>query len=255
MRYSFTITALSLLSSAFAITVTTPSSDTVWDFSTAKTIKFTSDSSDPSVISIILRSQDGSFQTKLGDNVKTSTGKYTTQPNPSISNGDDYEIQIIDSAGQLAVSDSFTVKKGASDDGTTSSSSSTSSSTSTTSSSSFTSSSGTSDATTFVSVTTTLTSSESSTAPSSTSALSSGMMHLRAILRSNHTNTPFFFAGSSTTSSSTSSSTTTSFSSADASSTTTSASALQSTGAASSQFSAPKGAMALLGAAFALFHV
>lgn len=87
MRYSFTITALSLLSSAFAITVTTPSSDTVWDFSSAKTIKFDSDPNDPSVISIILRSQDGSFQTKLADNVKTSVGKYTTQPNPSISNG------------------------------------------------------------------------------------------------------------------------------------------------------------------------
>lgn len=87
MRYSFTITALSLLSSAFAITVTTPSSNTAWDFSTAKTIKFTSDSSDPSVISIILRSKDGSFQTKLADNVKTSEGEYTTQPNPSISNG------------------------------------------------------------------------------------------------------------------------------------------------------------------------
>jgi hypothetical protein len=87
MRHSFTITALSLLSSAFAITVTTPSSDTEWDFSTAKTIKFTSDSSDPPVISIILRSQDGSFQTKLADNVKTSDGEYKTQPNPSISNG------------------------------------------------------------------------------------------------------------------------------------------------------------------------
>ncbi|KAJ5926032.1 hypothetical protein N7516_007805 [Penicillium verrucosum] len=177
MRYSFTIAALSLLSSAFAITVTTPSSDTVWDFSTAKTIKFTSESSDPSVISILLRSQDGSFQTKLADNVKTSAGEYKTQPNPSISNGDSYEIQIIDSAGQLAVSDIFTVKKGASDDGST------------------------------------------------------------------------------TSSSSTSSSTTTSFTSADASSTSTSASALQSTGAASSQFSAPKGAITLLGAAFALFHL
>lgn len=87
MRYSFAITVLSLLSSAFAITVTTPSSGTVWDFSTAKTIKFTSDSSDPSVISIVLRSQDGSFQTKLADNVKTSDGEYTTQPNPSIPNG------------------------------------------------------------------------------------------------------------------------------------------------------------------------
>lgn len=87
MRYSFTIAALSLLSSAFAITVTTPSSSTEWDFSTAKTIKFTSASGDPSVVSIILRSKDGSFQTKLADNVKTSEGEYTTQPNPSISNG------------------------------------------------------------------------------------------------------------------------------------------------------------------------
>ncbi|KAJ5796795.1 uncharacterized protein N7518_005335 [Penicillium psychrosexuale] len=127
MRYSFIITALSLLSSALAITVTAPSSDSVWDFSTAKTIKFTSGSSDPPVISIILRSKDGSFQTKLADNVKTSEGEYTTQPNPSISNGNDYEIQIIDSAGQLAVSDTFTVKKGASDDASTTSSSDTSS--------------------------------------------------------------------------------------------------------------------------------
>ncbi|KAJ5623593.1 hypothetical protein N7490_012198 [Penicillium lividum] len=142
MRYSFTITALSLLSSAFAITVTTPSSGTVWDFSTAKTIKFTSDSSDPSVISIILRTQDGSYQIKLADNVKTSDGEYTTQPNPSVSNGDDYEIEIIDSAGQLAVSDIFTVEKGASDDDSTTSSSSTSSSTSTSSASSANSSSG-----------------------------------------------------------------------------------------------------------------
>ncbi|KGO45466.1 hypothetical protein PEX1_107360 [Penicillium expansum] len=251
MRYSFTITALSLLSSAFAITVTTPTSDTVWDFSTPKTIKFTSVPSDPSVISIILRSQDGSFQTKLADNVKTSDGEYTTQPNPSISNGDDYEIQIIDSAGQLAVSNTFTVEKGASVDGTTSSSSSISS-TSTSSSSTFssatsssfsTSSSATSTATTATpatSVTSTFTSSASPTPTSSTS--------------------PFFSIAGSTTatttsSSSTSSSTTSSSTSSDASSTSASASALPSTGAAASQFSTPKGAMALFGAAVALFYV
>ncbi|KAK4864393.1 hypothetical protein LT330_009920 [Penicillium expansum] len=251
MRYSFTITALSLLSSAFAITVTTPTSDTVWDFSTPKTIKFTSVPSDPSVISIILRSQDGSFQTKLADNVKTSDGEYTTQPNPSISNGDDYEIQIIDSAGQLAVSNTFTVEKGASVDGTTSSSSSISSTStsssstfsSATSSSSSTSSSATSTATTAItatSVTSTFTSSASPTPTSSTS--------------------PFFSIAGSTTatttsSSSTSSSTTSSSTSSDASSTSASASALPSTGAAASQFSTPKGAMALFGAAVALFYV
>ncbi|KAJ5661547.1 uncharacterized protein N7477_009163 [Penicillium maclennaniae] len=190
MRYSFTITALSLLSSAFAITITSPSSNTVWDFSTAKTIKFTSDSSDPPVISIILRSQDGSFQTKLADNVKTSDGEYTTQPNLSISNGDDYEIQIIDSAGQLAVSDVFTVEKGASSDGTASSSSSTSSSTttattspSTSSASSSSSSPTTSRETTSTSVTSAVTSSASSTPTSWTSTLSSsGMMQLRTML-------------------------------------------------------------------------
>ncbi|KAJ5372007.1 hypothetical protein N7517_004013 [Penicillium concentricum] len=235
MRYSFTITALSLLSSAFAITITTPSSDTVWDFSTPKTIKFTSDPSDPEVISIILRSQDGSFQTKLADNVQTSDGEYTTQPNPSISNGDDYEIQIIDSAGQLAVSDIFTAKKGASDDGTKSSSSSTSSSTSastslpttvTTSTSSYT----TSNVTTSTSVAATLTSSASSTATSSTSSTTSS-----------------FSTSSSKTTSSTSSDTSSTSASA-------SASASPSTGAALSQFSAPKGAMAVLGGAFALFY-
>ncbi|KAJ5351244.1 hypothetical protein N7452_000218 [Penicillium brevicompactum] len=175
MRYSFTIAALSLLSSAFAISVTTPSSSTEWDFSTPKTIKFTSDSSDPSVVSIILKSKDGSFQTKLADNVKTSEGEYTTQPNPSISNGDDYEIQIIDSGGQLAVSDTFTVEKGASNDG-------------------------------------------------------------------------------STTSSSTSSSTTATSSSSDSSSASASASAEPSTDAALSQFNTPKGALALFGAAVALFN-
>ncbi|KAJ5882395.1 uncharacterized protein N7529_001067 [Penicillium soppii] len=230
MRCSFTITAMSLLSSALAITITTPSSSTVWDFSTPKTIKFTSKSSDPSVISIILRSQDGSFQTKLGDNVKTSEGEYTTQPNPSISNGNGYEIEIIDSAGQLALSDVFTVEKGASDDGTTSSSSTTSfSSTTTTTTSSSTSSFITSTATTSTSPTSTLPSSISSTPASSTSTT--------------------------TTSSATSSSTTTSSTSSDSSSTGATATSPLSTGAASSQFSAPKGVMALLGAAFALFNV
>ncbi|KAJ5753542.1 uncharacterized protein N7511_007695 [Penicillium nucicola] len=234
MRYSFTITALSLISSACAITITAPASGASWDFSTAKTIKFTSGSGDPSVVSIILKSQDGSFQTKLADNVKTSEGEYTTQPNPSISNGNDYEIQIIDSSGQLAVSDSFTVKKGASDDGTTSSPSSTSSSTSTsiittttttttTTTSSSTSSSTTSSATTTPSVTSTLTTSASSTSASST----------------NSTTTSVARSSSSSGSSSTSAS----------------ASPVHSTGAAPSHLSAPKGAMALLGAACALFYV
>ncbi|KAJ6007914.1 hypothetical protein N7540_011890 [Penicillium herquei] len=138
MTYSlvFIITALGLLSSAFAITITAPSSGTVWDFSTAKTIKFTSDSTDPSYISIILRNQDGSFQTKLADNVKTSTGEYTTQPDPSIPNGDDYEIQIIDSSGQLALSNVFTVETGTSDSDSTSTSTSSTSSSKTTSSNS-----------------------------------------------------------------------------------------------------------------------
>ncbi|KAI3117622.1 hypothetical protein CBS147330_9420 [Penicillium roqueforti] len=243
MRYSFIITALSLLSSALAITVTAPSSDSVWDFSTAKTIKFTSGSSDPSVISIILRSKDGSFQTKLADNVKTSEGEYTTQPNPSISNGDDYEIQIIDSGGQLAVSDTFTVKKGASDDDTTSLSSSTSSSTSSTSSSTSststsTSSSSTSTTTSSSSTTTTTTSS------SATTTFTSVTPTLTSLVSSTST--------SSTDPSSSSASTT---SSSDSSSTSASASAVPSTDAASSQLSGPKGAMAVLGAAFALIYV
>ncbi|KAJ5958908.1 uncharacterized protein N7479_006058 [Penicillium vulpinum] len=268
MRYSFTLTALSLLSSAFAITVTAPSSDTVWDFSTPKTIKFTSDPSDPPVISIILRTQDGSFQTKLADNVKTSDGEYTTQPNPSISNGNDYEIQIIDSAGQLAVSAIFTAEKGASDDGTASSSSSnTSSSTSSFTTSSFSSStsSATTIATTSTSVISILISSASPAPTSSTSPLSSsGKMQLRIML-GDHTNTSFFIAGSTTSTSTSSSSSSTSFSTSsstatssnasDTSSTSPSVSALPSTGAASSLFGAPKEAMALLGATFALFYV
>ncbi|KAJ5649182.1 uncharacterized protein N7484_002905 [Penicillium longicatenatum] len=228
MRYSFTIAALSLLSSAFAITITTPSSDTVWDFSTAKTIKFTSDSSDPSVVSIILRSQDGSFQTKLADNVKTSNGEYTTQPNPSISNGNDYEIQIIDSAGQLAVSDIFTVKKGASDDGTTSSSST-------------------------ISTTSSLSSTTTSTTVTSTIASSASSTTTPPALTSSTTSTTT--TSSSSSSLTTSPTTTTSSTSSEDSSTSTSASPLSSAGAASSQSSAPKGVVALLGVAFALFYV
>ncbi|KAI2711579.1 hypothetical protein CBS147309_8572 [Penicillium roqueforti] len=246
MRYSFIITALSLLSSALAITVTAPSSDSVWDFSTAKTIKFTSGSSDPSVISIILRSKDGSFQTKLADNVKTSEGEYTTQPNPSISNGDDYEIQIIDSGGQLAVSDTFTVKKGASDDGTTSLSSSTSSS-STSSTSSSTSSTSTSTSSSSTSTSTSSSSSSTTTTTTSSSAtttFTSVTPTLTSLVSSTST--------SSTDPSSSSASTT---SSSDSSSTSASASAVPSTDAASSQLSGPKGAMAVLGAAFALIYV
>ncbi|KAI2695436.1 hypothetical protein CBS147332_9365 [Penicillium roqueforti] len=245
MRYSFIITALSLLSSALAITVTAPSSDSVWDFSTAKTIKFTSGSSDPSVISIILRSKDGSFQTKLADNVKTSEGEYTTQPNPSISNGDDYEIQIIDSGGQLAVSDTFTVKKGASDDGTTSLSSSTSSSsTSSTSSSTSSTSTSTSSSSTSTSTSSSSSTTTTTTSSSATTTFTSVTPTLTSLVSSTST--------SSTDPSSSSASTT---SSSDSSSTSASASAVPSTDAASSQLSGPKGAMAVLGAAFALIYV
>ncbi|RDH31233.1 hypothetical protein BDQ94DRAFT_172331 [Aspergillus welwitschiae] len=169
MRFAITAASLSLISSALAITITQPTSGTEWDFSTPKTIKFTSDANDPSVISIILRTQDGSFQTKLADNVKTSTGEYTTQPNPSISNGSDYEIEIIDSSGELAVSPTFTVEKGASTDGTTSSSSA--SSTSTTSSSSSSSSSSTTTSSSSTSSETESTTVTSTTAVSSTSTL------------------------------------------------------------------------------------
>ncbi|EHA24954.1 hypothetical protein ASPNIDRAFT_40876 [Aspergillus niger ATCC 1015] len=216
MRFAITAASLSLVSSALAITITQPTSGTEWDFSTPKTIKFTSDANDPSVISIILRTQDGSFQTKLADNVKTSTGEYTTQPNPSISNGSDYEIEIIDSSGELAVSPTFTVEKGASTDGTTSSSSA--SSTSTTSSSSSSSSSST-------------TTSSSSTSRSATSTSTSS---------SSSTGTTLATSASSTSSSN---------------STATTSTAQLSTGAASSTFNAPQGVVALLGAALALLYV
>ncbi|OJJ67020.1 hypothetical protein ASPBRDRAFT_48553 [Aspergillus brasiliensis CBS 101740] len=179
MRFAITAASLSLVSSALAITITAPTSGTEWDFSTPKTIKFTSDANDPSYISIILRTVDGSFQTKLADNVKTATGEYTTQPNPSISNGSDYEIEIIDSSGQLAVSPTFTVEKGASTDGTTSSSaSSTSSSTTSAASSSSASTSSTSSETESTTVTTTTAVSSTSTSSSSSLSSSAGKMPL-----------------------------------------------------------------------------
>jgi hypothetical protein len=116
MQYSFALSALALFSSALAITVTEPTSGTTWDFSTSKTIKFSASSGDPTDVSIILIDPSTNFQIKIADNVKTASGSYTTQPNPSVPNGSGYEIQIIDSAGVLAKSDDFTVKAGASSD-------------------------------------------------------------------------------------------------------------------------------------------
>jgi hypothetical protein len=115
MRYSIVISALALASSTFALKVTEPTSSTTWDFSTPKTIKFQADSSDPEFVSIILIDTSSNFQIKIADNVKTADGSYTTQPNPSVPNGKSYEIQIIDTNGELAKSDDFTVQKGASD--------------------------------------------------------------------------------------------------------------------------------------------
>ncbi|KAL3261375.1 hypothetical protein ABHI18_003799 [Aspergillus niger] len=244
MRTAITAASLSLISSALAITITQPTSGTEWDFSTPKTIKFTSDANDPSVISIILRTQDGSFQTKLADNVKTSTGEYTTQPNPSISNGSDYEIEIIDSSGELAVSPTFTVEKGASTDGTTSSSSasstSTTSSSSSSSSSTTTSSSSTSSETESTTVTSTTAVSSTSTLLSSPLSSSSGSATSTSTSSSSSTGTTLATSASSTSSSN---------------STATTSTAQLSTGAASSTFNAPQGVVALLGAALALLYV
>ncbi|GLB07183.1 hypothetical protein AtubIFM57258_002506 [Aspergillus tubingensis] len=240
MRFAITAASLSLISSALAITITEPTSGTEWDFSTPKTIKFTSDANDPSVISIILRTQDGSFQTKLADNVKTSTGEYTTQPNPSISNGSDYEIEIIDSSGELAVSPTFTVEKGASSDGTTSSSSSSTSTTSSSSSSSSTSSSSTSSETESTTVTPTTAVSSTTTSSSSPLSSSSGSTTSTSTSSSSSTGTTLTTSASSTSGSNSTAATTT---------------AQLSTGAASTTFNAPQGLVALIGAALALLYV
>ncbi|XRM45245.1 hypothetical protein ABZX51_008346 [Aspergillus tubingensis] len=240
MRFAITAASLSLISSALAITITEPTSGTEWDFSTPKTIKFTSDANDPSVISIILRTQDGSFQTKLADNVKTSTGEYTTQPNPSISNGSDYEIEIIDSSGELAVSPTFTVEKGASSDGTTSSSSSSTSTTSSSSSSSSTSSSSTSSETESTTVTPTTAVSSTTTSSSSPLSSSSGSTTSTSTSSSSSTGTTLTTSASSTLGSNSTAATTT---------------AQLSTGAASTTFNAPQGLVALIGAALALLYV
>ncbi|GLB19576.1 hypothetical protein AtubIFM61612_009483 [Aspergillus tubingensis] len=240
MRFAITAASLSLISSALAITITEPTSGTEWDFSTPKTIKFTSDANDPSVISIILRTQDGSFQTKLADNVKTSTGEYTTQPNPSISNGSDYEIEIIDSSGELAVSPTFTVEKGASSDGTTSSSSSSTSTTSSSSSSSSTSSSSTSSETESTTVTSTTAVSSTTTTSSSPLSSSSGSTTSTSTSSSSSTGTTLATSASSTSGSNSTAATTT---------------AQLSTGAASTTFNAPQGLVALIGAALALLYV
>lgn len=87
MRFFSVFPALSLISSALAITITEPTSSTTWDFSTPQTIKFTGSPNDPPYVSIILLDKSTNYQIKIADNVKTATGEYTTQPNPSVPNG------------------------------------------------------------------------------------------------------------------------------------------------------------------------
>ncbi|KAL1964871.1 hypothetical protein VTN77DRAFT_6373 [Rasamsonia byssochlamydoides] len=114
MRFLSVLSALSLFSSALAITITEPTSSTTWDFSTPQTIKFTSSPNDPPYVSIILLNPSTNFQIKIADNVQTQKGEYTTQPDPSVPNGTGYKIEIIDSSGPVATSQGFTVEKGAS---------------------------------------------------------------------------------------------------------------------------------------------
>jgi hypothetical protein len=88
MRFFQTLSAVALfVSSSLALTVTSPSTGTTWDLSTAKTIKFNSSPSDPPTVSLILIQPSSNWQITLADNVQVSNGEYTTQPNPSVPNG------------------------------------------------------------------------------------------------------------------------------------------------------------------------
>lgn len=96
-----------------------PNSETEWDFSTPKTLRWTPSSGDTDFVSIIL-TDGANFQITIGDNVKSAGGSYTTQPNPSVPEGSSYVMKVLrgDGSGStLTESDSFTVRDGADEDG------------------------------------------------------------------------------------------------------------------------------------------
>lgn len=108
-----------LLSLGAAFDFTVPNSDTEWDFSISKTIRWEPSSGDTDFVSLIL-TDGANFQITLGDNVKSASGSYTTTPNPSVAPGTSYSIRVLKGDGSgstLAESSDFTVADGADEDG------------------------------------------------------------------------------------------------------------------------------------------
>ncbi|MCJ1434496.1 hypothetical protein MMC27_003865 [Xylographa pallens] len=133
MQYSVLLSAL-YASLALAVTVTSPDNTTTWNDSGSNTIKWTSVSTDPSTLNIVLINNAvfPNTQTTIASNVQTSLGSYTV--NSLTGNGVGYQVNLMATTNDqiLAQSGHFTLSNSSpASGGGSSSSASMSSSTST----------------------------------------------------------------------------------------------------------------------------
>ncbi|MCJ1252018.1 Ferredoxin-fold anticodon-binding domain-containing protein 1 [Trapelia coarctata] len=115
MQYSILLSAL-CATSALAIQVTQPSKDTDWSDNDSNVIKWTSVSTDPSTVNIVLVNQhvNPPISTTIASNIQTSDGSYTVS---SLSgHGSNFQINLVSAtAGNsaiLAQSEQFSLKEG-----------------------------------------------------------------------------------------------------------------------------------------------
>ncbi|MCJ1321983.1 hypothetical protein MMC15_007328 [Xylographa vitiligo] len=110
MQYSILLSAL-YASMALALNVTSPDNTTTWNDSGSNTIKWTSVSTDPSTMNIVLVNNvvNPSTQTTIASNVQTSSGSYTVSS--LIGNGAGYQVNLMATTNSqiLAQSDQFTL--------------------------------------------------------------------------------------------------------------------------------------------------
>jgi len=121
MQYSVLLSAL-YASLALAVTVTSPDNTTTWNDSGSNTIKWTSVSTDPSTLNIVLINNAvfPNTQTTIASNVQTSLGSYTV--NSLTGNGVGYQVnlmattndQILAQSGQFTLSNSSPASGGGS---------------------------------------------------------------------------------------------------------------------------------------------
>ncbi|MCJ1281058.1 hypothetical protein MMC26_000376 [Xylographa opegraphella] len=121
MQYSVLLSAL-YASMALALMVTSPDNTTTWNDSGSNTIKWTSVSTDPSTLDIVLINNAvyPNTKTTIASNVQTSAGSYDVKS--LTGNGEGYQVnlmsttndQILAQSGQFTLSNSSPASGGGS---------------------------------------------------------------------------------------------------------------------------------------------